>query len=235
MDSNTCGNMDDDITENLCSVLDDNSAVCMAMCEKSQEYVNNENMNMNNMNETGEQVDGSVINDKGSCTVMGGNYKEFVTVRDLNDMIGKGTCADDEITKNMNFVISHNGGCVVVGGKCNKAANNENTSNMIEANSADTCADDDMTKILKLVIINGGCGVMGNNNMMDTGDNASDVIKKIIQYVIEYISFSNMYNAVVSSDCCVGIQNYMFQMYLCLNEDKHAYIWEKALSYWNYD
>jgi len=46
--------------------------------------------------------------------------------------------------------------------------------------------------------------------MMDTGENAGDDIKKTIQYVIEYVSGSNMYSAVTSSDCCVGIQNYMF-------------------------
>ncbi len=149
--SDTCDNLDDYITENLYSSLDDNSE-CMVMCEKYQESVNNENAN--DMNDTGEGAGDSVINDNGGCTVLGDNYKEFVTVVDINDTIDKGTCADDEITKNINFVISDNGGCVVVGGKCNEAANNENTSNMTEVNDADACADDDMTTILIICFYN---------------------------------------------------------------------------------
>ena len=127
----------------------------MVMCDKYQESVNNENANnMDDTNDTGEGADDSVIDDNGGCTVLGGNYKEFVTVVDINDMIDKGTCVDDEIMKNINFVISNNGRCVVVGGKYNKAANNENTSNMTEVNDADACADDDMTTILIICFYN---------------------------------------------------------------------------------
>jgi len=57
----------------------------------------------------------SVIDGKGGCIVMGGKYKEFFNDADTNDMSDKGICADDEIMKNVNPVMSNN---VNVQGSC---------------------------------------------------------------------------------------------------------------------